>query len=74
MDGDLKEKSRCGQCGFEGEFEHRWIEGDFLVVCPSCEAINHRVKKEKIDELVAQVMSDSLGKIRDAVEDIKDRD
>jgi len=68
------ENSKCTQCGFEGELNHRWDRGDFLVVCPSCNGITHRVKKEKIDGLVASLMSDSLMKIKEAVRDIKGQD
>ncbi len=58
----LDDKSiKCKFCSFEGEFKYKWIESSFFVVCPSCKKVNYRVKKEKIDGLVNDIVAGSLG-------------
>jgi len=62
------EKATCPYCSFEGDFEHRWVKGDLLVVCPSCREAAYRVDKEDIDSFVSSILSDSMAGIKDACE------
>ncbi len=52
---------KCKFCNFEGEFKYEWTQGSFFAVCPSCKKVNYRVKKEKIDALVNDIIAGSLG-------------
>ncbi|NOZ76707.1 MAG: hypothetical protein GXO65_03330 [Euryarchaeota archaeon] len=63
----MEEKARCPECGFVGEFPHRWSEGDFLLLCPSCGAVTHRVRKDDIDAMAASVMEGIKGALPDNI-------
>lgn len=67
-----EENPPCANCGFEGDFEYTWEDGDFLVICPSCKQTNYKVEKEKIDSLVSDIVTNSLDHIEGAVKDAKD--
>lgn len=63
----------CPNCGFDGDFEYTWENGDFMVICPSCKETTHKVEKEKIDSLVQEMISGSIDQIKGAADEAKDQ-